>query len=126
MKQINKNWLLLGFIMMLTFACDYKYITPDTGDPIDPEEPISFSAEVEPIWTTQSCTNCHNGDGLFSLKPGEAYQSLVNNGLLDMDDADNSEIVTVPGSGGLHADYVYVGNQKLLIITWIEQGAKDN
>ena len=120
--------ILASVILLAVFAtsCDYKYITPDTGDPIDPEEPISFSAEVEPIWTTQNCTNCHNGSGLFSLKQGEAYQSLMNNNLLDLDNSENSKIVTVPGSSGLHSSYTYVGNQKLIITTWIDQGAENN
>lgn len=126
MKETNRIWLLWCLLLLVAFACDYKYITPDEGEPIDPEEPISFSEEVEPIWTTQNCTNCHNGSGLFSLREGEAYQSLINNGLLDLDNADNSKIVTVPGAGSIHANYTYVGNQKLLITTWIEQGAEDN
>ena len=115
------------FLMMLVLsACEYKFISPDNGDPIDPELPISFSAEVEPIWTTQSCTGCHDGSGLFSLKAGEAYNSLTTNNLLDLDQADNSKILTVPGSSGLHADKDYVGNQRELIKVWIEQGAEDN
>ena len=126
MKEKNKIWLFMCLLLLVAFACDYKYITPDTGDPIDPEEPISFSAEVEPIWTTQNCTNCHNGSGLFSLKQGEAYQSLMNNNLLDLDNSENSKIVTVPGSSGLHSSYTYVGNQKLIITTWIDQGAENN
>ncbi|MCG8581605.1 MAG: hypothetical protein MI866_16890 [Bacteroidales bacterium] len=126
MKALHILLASVILIAVCAVGCDYKFITPDEGDPIDPEEPISFSEEVEPIWTTQSCTNCHNGSGLFSLKQGEAYQSLINNNLLDLENADNSLIVKVPGTSGLHADYTYVSNQKLIITTWIEQGAEDN
>lgn len=126
MKALQILFVSVILMSVFTVSCDYKFIEPDTGDPIDPEDPISFSAEVEPIWTTQSCTNCHNGSGLFSLQQGKAYQSLVDNGLMDLDNADNSKIVTVPGSSGLHANHTYVGNQKLIITTWIEQGAEDN
>ncbi|WP_430809817.1 MULTISPECIES: hypothetical protein [unclassified Carboxylicivirga] len=115
--------LLLAVFMA---GCDYKFIKPDEGEPVDPEVPISFSEEVEPIWAAQSCTNCHNGSGLFSLQEGEAYQSLINNNLLDLEDANNSKIVSTPGSGGIHSNYTYSGNQKQLIITWIEQGGEDN
>ncbi|MCU4155406.1 hypothetical protein J1N10_05425 [Carboxylicivirga sp. A043] len=126
MKALKIFFASVMLVAIAATSCDYKYITPDTGEPVDPEEPISFTQQVEPIWTSQSCTNCHNGSGLFSLQQGEAYQSLVGNGLLDFENADNSKIVTVPGSGGLHTDYTYVSNQKLIITTWIEQGAEDN
>jgi len=115
----------LIFIFLLV-SCEYNFINPEKGDPVDPEVPISFSAEVEPIWTTQACTGCHDGSGLFSLKSGEAYNSLTTNNLLDLDQVDNSKILTEPGSSGLHADKDYVGNQRELIKVWIEQGAEDN
>ncbi len=124
---MSKNIVFaFGLVLLILASCEYKYIKPDTGEPVDPEEPISFSQQVEPIWTSQSCTNCHNGSGLFSLKQGEAYQSLIGNNLLDLENVDNSKIVTVPGSSGLHTSYNYVSNQKLLITTWAEQGAEDN
>lgn len=126
MKE-KKYIILIGFLLVLGMAsCEYNFINPEKGEPVDPEVPISFSAEVEPIWTTQSCTGCHDGSGLFSLKAGEAYNSLTTNNLLDLDQADNSKILTVPGSSGLHADKDYIGNQRELIKVWIEQGAKDN
>ncbi|TRX71911.1 hypothetical protein [Carboxylicivirga sp. M1479] len=118
--------VIVSLLLVLAIGCDYKYITPDTGAPVDPDDPISFSAEVEPIWTSQSCVNCHSGNGLFSLKQGEAYQSLIDNSLLDLENSANSKIVTVPGSSGLHSGYTYSGNQELIITTWIDQGAEDN
>ena len=111
--------LLIGFV-----SCEYKTIVPDTGEPIDPEVPISFSAEVEPIWTTQGCTGCHDGSP-FSLLSGDAYESLTTRGLLDMDNATNSKILTFPGTNS-HSNYNYVGNQRDVIKVWIEQGALDN
>ena len=115
----------LVFILFLA-SCEYNFINPEKGDPVDPEVPILFSAEIEPIWTTQSCTSCHNGSMAFSLVAGQAYNSLTANSLLDLDEATNSKILTVPGSSGLHADKNYAGNQPELIKVWIEQGAKNN
>ncbi len=126
MKALKISFVSILFLLVMTVGCDYKFIKPDTGEPVDPEVPISFAEEIEPIWTAQSCTNCHDESGPFSLKPGAAYQSLINFNLLDKDNAANSLIVKVPGASGLHSNYTYVGNQKTLIITWIEQGAEDN
>ncbi len=122
----NIVFIIVSFILVVLVSCDYKFIQPDTGEPVDPEVPISFETQVEPIWTSQNCVNCHNGSGLFSLKTGEAYQSLVNKNLLNLDNPEDSKIVTVPGTSAPHNNYNYAGNQKTLIITWIEQGAEDN
>ncbi|MBS2211087.1 hypothetical protein KEM09_06730 [Carboxylicivirga mesophila] len=126
MKALQVLFVSILFLSVLGAGCDYKFIKPDTGEPVDPEEPISFSEQIEPIWTTQSCTNCHNGSVTFSLEPGNAYQSLTSLNLMDLDNAPNSLIVKVPGTSAPHTNYNYVGNQKALIITWIEQGAEDN
>jgi len=126
MKASLKTVIGILLLSALLGACEYNFIEPDRGDPVDPEDPISFSAEIEPIWSSQSCTNCHNGSTAFSLQSGEAYQSLISENLLDMENADQSKIVTVPGTSGRHANYVYVGNQRQLIIVWIEQGAENN
>lgn len=126
MKAFQISFVSLLFFMVLIVGCDYKFIQPDSGPPVDPEVPISFSEEVEPIWTSQSCTNCHNGSVTFSLEVGKAYQSLTSLNLIDLDNAPNSLIVKVPGTNAPHNNYNYVGNQKALITTWIEQGAEDN
>ena len=118
---------LIGTLLLLLVlgGCEYTFIEPDTGDPVDPEVPISFSQEVEPIWTTQNCVACHNGSSQFSLKPGEAYQSLMTKDLVNSDSPADSDILTVPGTG-LHNSKDYVGNQREVIRVWIEQGAQNN
>ncbi len=115
--------LILGSVLIGFASCEYKFIEPDTGDPVDPDEPISFSAEVVPIWSTQSCTNCHNGGTAFSLASDGAYQSLTTRGLYDVDTPENSVILEFPSTG--HGGG-YSGNQSEVIRVWIEQGAQDN
>ncbi|WP_439183666.1 hypothetical protein [Carboxylicivirga taeanensis] len=126
MKAFQILFVSVLLSLVLAVGCDYKFVKPDTGAPVDPEVPISFSDEIEPIWTAQSCTNCHNGSVTFSLEQGSAYQSLTNLNLLDLENPANSLIVKVPGGSAPHNNYNYVGNQKALIETWIEQGAEDN
>ncbi|MBS2099903.1 hypothetical protein [Carboxylicivirga linearis] len=114
--------LILGLVLIGFASCEYKFIEPDKGEPVDPEVPISFSEQIEPIWSTQNCTACHDGNP-FSLLPGEAYQSLTTRSLINLESPEDSEILTKPEGG--HGDG-YVSNQSELIKVWIEQGAKDN
>lgn len=118
--------LILGLVLIGFASCDYKFIEPDTGDPVDPDEPISFSEEVEPIWTTQGCTSCHPSSGGMDLRVGYAYQSLQTGDRIDLTNPEESLILTMPGSSGIHSDKDYVSNQRELIRVWIEQGALDN
>jgi len=115
---------VLGLVLIGFASCEYKYIVPEKGDPVDPEVPISFSEEVEPIWSTQNCVSCHDGSP-FSLLPGEAYQSLQSRNLVNVDSPADSEILTFPGTGS-HSTKDYVSNQREIIQVWIEQGAKNN
>ena len=115
---------ILGLVLIGFASCEYKYIEPEKGDPVDPEVPISFSEEVEPIWSTQNCVSCHDGSP-FSLLPGEAYQSLQSRNLVNVESPADSEILTFPGTGS-HSNKDYVSNQREIIQVWIEQGAKNN
>ncbi len=118
--------LILGLVLIGFASCEYKFIEPDTGDPVDPEEPISFSEEIEPIWSSLGCTGCHPSSGGLDLREGNAYQSLQTGSRIDLDNPEESLILTKPGSSGVHSDKDYVGNQRELIKVWIEQGALDN
>jgi hypothetical protein len=117
---------MMLLLMVALVSCEYNFINPDKGEPVDPEVPISFSEEVEPIFGSQSCTNCHNGSNQFSLLTGDAYNSLMTNNLVDEETPENSKILTVPGSPSIHTNWNYEGNQREIIKVWIEQGAKDN
>jgi len=114
--------LTLGLVLIGFASCEYKFIEPDMGEPVDPEEPISFSEQIEPIWSTQDCTGCHDGSP-FSLLPGEAYQSLITRDLINLESPEDSEIIKKPQGG--HGNG-YVSNQSELIKVWIEQGAQNN
>lgn len=105
-------------------------------------QPVSFSADIQPIFTT-SCVNagCHPGGGApFPLGPGASYVNLVNAaattgpcaGLLRVKpfSADSSALYRrIAGTCG---DRMPIGGSALsavqqnLIATWINQGASNN
>ncbi len=116
----------LVLVLLVLASCEYKFISPDTGEPVDPEEPISFSQQIEPIWTIQGCVSCHPSSGGLDLTVGNAYQSLQVGNRINEESPEESLILTKPGASGVHASHDYVGNQRELIKVWIEQGALDN
>lgn len=113
------------FVMVFLYSCEYDFIEPKQPDPIDPTDTISFKTEVAPIFSTQSCTNCHSGTISPDLSPDKAYNSIINNGMIDTDNPDQSIIYTKPSPQGGHPA-TYTINQAALVLTWIQQGAKNN
>ncbi|MCU4163004.1 hypothetical protein [Carboxylicivirga caseinilyticus] len=114
------------FILGVLSSCEYNFITPDTGAPVDPDETVSFSEQIEPIWSTQGCTSCHPSTAGLDLRVGYAYQSLQSESRINTENPTESLILTMPGSSGVHSDKDYVSNQRELIKVWIQQGAQDN
>lgn len=124
MKKIF--YLALGLIFIMSFnACHYIDIVPDDGSQVEVSDDLSFSTEIEPIFATQSCTNCHPGMSQPDLTTGNAYQSLTDGDFINTKKPEESSIYTKPLPDGSHAAK-YTSEQAQLILAWIEQGAKDN
>jgi hypothetical protein len=126
MKKIIFQTLAVLTVIILVSSCQYKWIVEPEIPPPDPEDTISFSQEIEPIWSTQGCTGCHNTGGQNpDLSAGNAYNSITTAGLVDTGTPEDSKIYYYPLPDGNH--YVkYSSAQAALILAWIEQGALDN
>ncbi|MFA6403466.1 MAG: hypothetical protein WCX31_17865 [Salinivirgaceae bacterium] len=124
---MKRMFLIMIFGVGLIFSsCEYEaYVAPEV---IVPTEPISFSEQIQPIFSNQNCTGCHtdsHASGL-DLTPGNSYQSLMSNtGVVDTLNPATSLIVTIPASTGSHYK-IYTAQDDLLVLTWIEEGAKNN
>jgi hypothetical protein len=112
--------LLIGIVLF--FSCEYKDIEYDK--PVVIEE-MSFSNDIEPIFKLQSCTNCHSGAPQPDLTTGNAYYSLMANHCIDTVKPAESKIYVVPKTGSNHSA-TFTSLQSQQILTWIEQGAKNN
>ncbi|MFB6317812.1 hypothetical protein [Saccharicrinis sp. FJH54] len=122
MKKLS---VIFSFIIMLGFvACEYTDIVEDDGSGNVPEN-VSFSADIEPIFTTQSCTNCHPSMKKPDLTAGSAYESIMSMGLVNTANPAESGIYTKPAPDNSHGAN-YTSAQAKLILAWIEQGAKNN
>jgi hypothetical protein len=129
MKNIKNLIRLLGvlFVILSMSGCYYDDVLVDAG-PI--EANIDFEDDIISIFDA-SCnmTGCHNSGGITpDLTPANAYNSLISNGYIDIDNPVNSEL------------YLWVSGQKSTpmpvsgvdpvirntILAWIEQGALNN
>ena len=126
MYKILLQTLAVLTVIILVSSCQYKWIVEPEIPPPDPEDTISFSQEIEPIWSTQGCTGCHSTGGQKpDLTAGNAYGSITSLGLVNTETPEESKIYYYPLPDGNH--YVkYQSSQAALILAWIEQGALDN
>jgi hypothetical protein len=129
MKKIKNIIRLLGVLMVILSlsGCYYDDILEDVG-PI--EDDISFESDIISIFDA-SCnmTGCHISGGTApDLTPPNAFNSLISNGYIDINNPVNSELylwvsgqkgTTMPVSG----TDATISNT---ILAWIEQGALNN
>lgn len=116
---------LAVFVIWMFAACEYEFIEPIKPPPIDPTDTISFSAEIVPIFEAQACTECHAGTFSPNLLPENAYQSIMDDNLVDLDNPEQSIIYTKADPAGTHPKQ-YTLEQQAKILGWIQQGAENN
>ena len=117
-------FLTIGIVLALPFAsCEKEYFKPL---PVDPNVPVSFSADIEPLFISKCATSgCHNGAVRPNLLEGKCYTSLMDGGYVDTLAPDKSSLMVkvrsnMPPPSGLPAPEISK------VLAWITQGAKEN
>lgn len=118
--MITKKHILLVMYLVTFFAltsCEYRWI-----EGADPTTPVSLNSDVQPIFDNK-CISCHkvNGMASFSLESDHAYESIISEELVDVNNAEASILLTTE-----HAASAYSELEEQTILIWIQQGAKDN
>lgn len=124
MRNRNVIFLLLAICGFSLASCTYDLFEEIPVE--EPTGPISFSEQVEPIFSDASCTSCHPPMEGLDLTTGNAYASIKSkSGALDLANPENSTIYSaaLPGSG--HSQE-YNNQQAVIILNWIKEGALDN
>lgn len=113
-----------GSLLMLAgpllFSSCEKY-TYQIGT-VDPEEPVSFQTQIQPIFTN-NCITCHKGNRNPDLRAGNSYNSLTTGNYVTLP-AENSRLYRMVTSGS-HSSFT-LDSEKQLILLWIGQGAPNN
>lgn len=132
MKWIKQTLAAL-FLIGVLVSCEYEFVEiatpqpPDPGDTTTPVDTIHFAAQIEPIFVSSNCTNCHSGGLALDLRTGFAYASIFANNVVTPGDPTVSKLYTYPHpvSGTHNTKYATVDDANL-IYSWIAQGALDN
>lgn len=121
----SKNYFLLLALGLVFNACTYDFIVPEELPKIDPTVDVLFSTQIVPIFTNK-CVSCHKAGGQApDLSAAKAYSSINNSSFINTTTPASSKIYAFPGSSS-HAWTGYSAAEAQLILTWIQQGAKNN
>jgi len=128
MKKSN-IYFLLFVIGLLLNACTYDFIVKEELPPVDTTVPVSFSKQIVPIFTTEGCVGCHKPGGQApDLTAANAYNSIQSMKLVNTATPASSIIYTEPDPANTakHTWKKYTAAEAQLVLTWIQQGAKNN
>lgn len=104
-------------------ACEYDYIPEEeiVLPTPDPDDPISFETQIEPIFQSK-CISCHDSKKPI-LTTGVAYTNLTSGDYINISNPTDSKIYKKSKDG--HGATMSSAELDLLLI-WIQEGAKDN
>ena len=106
------------FTAILFFGSCEKVVYP----PVEKPQDVSYTNDVQPIFDGK-CVDCHGGGNPPNLKPGVSHGQLISGGYIDT--ANPSESKLIKQLYGEH-DAKAAEKDKLTILAWIEEGAKNN
>ena len=109
--------------MMFFASCTSDLIKPESSSN-KPGDSISYSADVQPIFT-KNCVGCHGvGATPPDLTAANSYTNLTSLGLINAANPSKSTIYVEISTGSMAA--YCTPTDASTIHTWIEQGAKNN
>ncbi len=127
MKKSNIYILLFMFGLLLN-ACTYDFIVKEELAPVDPTVDILFATQIAPIFTA-NCVSCHKTGGQAPdlSSAATAYANLKSMNLVNTAAPETSPIYNYPNPAStIHTWKKYSASEAQLVLTWIQQGAKNN
>ena len=119
----------LVFVTVLFGGCKYNFIVPeDVIDPNDPNvEEVSFVSDIIPVFLDNNCTACHDPGGQIpDLTAANAYSSINTTRYINASSPAESKLYTRPHPSNTDSHPKYSEAEAALVLTWIQQGAKNN
>lgn len=124
-KRIQFLIVILAILGMT--GCRYNWILPEEDvDPNPGGEPISYATQVQPIFDSK-CISCHKTGGTApDLTTGKSYNQVVP-GQVNLSTPAESGIYYFPApTSTVHTWKKYSSSEAKIVLTWIEEGAKNN
>ena len=125
----RKLILLISVLGLITFAGCYKDVTSPGQDPNAPPQDVSFSGDLQPIFSKNcTTTGCHDATPAHkpSLVPDKSYNALVEGGYVNTVVPHNSIIYGEVKSGAMPPTGAVKQAEMQMILDWIRNGAPEN
>jgi len=126
-EKIKKIGAILTIVIIVAAvaglaSCEsYKIDTPE----VDSLATWSLQSDIQPIFTNNCATvSCHGGPQKPDLREGKSYQAL-SNGLYVTLPADQSRLYKKISTDSEHLSRA-TDTERLKVLYWIMQGAKNN
>lgn len=126
MKKLIYIFIVLAVIISLD-GCIYDFIAPEETAPPDTTVVISFATQIQPIFDN-NCVLCHRPGGTSpDLTSGNAYSKINTARYINTTTPSQSLVYRrVIPAGGFSGHPTVSPAQAALILSWIQQGAKNN
>lgn len=119
--KLTIKFSVIAILLFATTGCYYDqvYVAPEAP----PEGEISYATDVQTIWDTKGCLNCHNTGATAPILTADvSYNNLVPS-KVDLANPSQSAIYTV--LDGFMRGSVTAADEAI-VLEWIEQGAQNN
>jgi hypothetical protein len=117
-KKIMTAFVLLAALSGLIACEDFKVTQPA----VDPNATWSLQTDIQPIFNA-NCITCHGGSKSPDLREGKSFDALTKGGYVNLP-ADASRLYsTIQGTDHISRS---TETERLKVLYWITQGAKNN
>ncbi len=117
-RQILVALVITVAVIGMSSCEKYSFLPPV----INPTDTIHFATDIQPIFTA-NCITCHGALRAPDLRAGKSYAALTSGGYVDLP-GESSKLYTRMISSDHAARSTDADKLKVLI--WINQGAKNN
>jgi len=131
--KILKLFFAIVALSFLFNGCLYNFVVPEDVPVINPDDPnapqISFATQIVPIFTSgNNCTSCHNTGGQIpDLTAENAFSALNSTRYINSSSPEESKIYAwIQPDSDSHLQKKYTATEAVIILGWIQQGAKNN
>jgi len=136
LRKYFVQWLIVIFLFSVSvlFSCSHQQSNRVVQAPCNLPDTVSFKNDVVPVFEL-SCNEagCHSGTntssrGRVNLEPAYAYNDLFKQHLIDTLNPTQSQLYQrLVSTSSSMPPGIYLDNCSIqTILTWIEQGAKNN
>jgi mono/diheme cytochrome c family protein len=123
-QKINRIRQILIILVLIAAvegfsSCEKYTYTPPA---VDPNTEWSLKTDIQPVFNA-SCVSCHGGTVSPDLRDGKSFNALTKGGYVNSP-AETSRLYAKMVDGGHESRSTAA--EKLKVLYWITQGAKNN